>query len=1266
MKSYYIFGKMNPTREQIVRNELDYEDTRNPKLEMEELFSAYLASKPSETKNRKTAELEIRFQGIGGQALNKIDYDNIIQHLYAAGFTTPNPDGTNILRIQPEYVDSRKGITKLSNVRAEIVGVDLIQEYCATNSIQHLLHLPSTMSARADKVQFTQKTPVRKTDDPNSEIWRPVDFRDHNFRIGYQNEQTYGPNGELVRGMIETKKWADSKKVFRHLNRVRFAHPSLPVHADITIVRSSAKSGKVMIPHYTIQEGKVFDEPESYEMELEIDNLAVGPGTKYDTLMKLLESIRSVIRLVLSAIQGTNYPITNTEMRQIQHAYLRMIKSVDAEKDKPEYDMNAHRVNGSDFIGPSSKTLQIENVVSGGSGSVTILEDYTVTDKADGERKMLYVADGGKLYWIDSTMRVQFTGAMTQEKKLYGSLFDGEHIKYDKKRKFINLYAVFDVYFIHRKSVRELAFVKTAEPEPEPEDATKKTSYRWNIMNTAIQLLKPASVTSSKKAKDVECPFRVQCKEFHVASGKTIFQNCSAILSRIDDGLFEYETDGLIFTPAKYGVGGNATTAVGPLKKFTWEESFKWKPAEFNTVDFLVKIQKDTTGKDKVFTEYKDGTQFADQGVLQYKQLILYCGFDEKKHGFLNPFQQLIDGDFKTRAELDSDEPTNTYMAKPFIPSSPYDDKAFLCNVELKKTGLNVWNMETEEGDMFDENTIVEFRYDLSKTGGWRWIPLRVRYDKTAQMRQKGARVFGNDYTTANSNWYSIHNPVTKHMISTGQDIPEESSVGEDVYYNRKSSGKTTTRGLRDFHNLFVKSKLIAGAANRKDSLIDFSVGKAGDLAKWRHANLGFVLGIDISKDNIVNKVDGACARYLGEAAKQRGLFGALFLVGNSANNIRNGDAFASFKEKRIVQAIFGEGAKNQQELGAGIYKYYGVASDGFNIASCQFSLHYFFENAKTLHNFVRNVAECTKVGGTFVGTCWDGKTVFRLLKDKVEGDAFTITRDSRKMFQLTKLYDETGFPEDEMSLGYGVSVYQESIGQAIVEYLVNFDFLVRVMENYGFVLADKEDTAKMGLPGGTGMFETLYYDMEQEVKRSPELKRRYGDALYMTEEEKTVSFLNRYFVFKKVRNVATERVTQLLEQGAESEGEPEESVEKITKKMNKRQKLAAKEPAVAKASKENEPADKKKRGFIRPIKKAAQIVQMKIRVYDPIDESKEPIAVVKQREEEEPVAEQEDMNPQEVAIAVPEEGPAMVLAPPKAKRAVIRRREPRFPSQPS
>ena len=88
--------------------------------------------------------------------------------------------------------------------------------------------------------------------------------------------------------------------------------------------------------------------------------------------------------------------------------------------------------------------LQIENIVED-DGAMTnqvpnIRYGYTVTDKADGERKMLIVDESGKIYFIDMNMRIQFTGTITSEKKLFSSLFDGEHIKYDKTGRFINLF----------------------------------------------------------------------------------------------------------------------------------------------------------------------------------------------------------------------------------------------------------------------------------------------------------------------------------------------------------------------------------------------------------------------------------------------------------------------------------------------------------------------------------------------------------------------------------------------------------------------------------------------------------------------------------------------------------------------------------------------------------------------------------------------------------------------------------------------------------
>lgn len=750
-------------------------DKSNSKEGMERVFAHYLASNPAMAVTRKKPELEIRFQGINGAPLTKIDYDSVIQHLNSSGFYTANPHGVHILRAIPEYVDERTGMTKQSNIRAEITGVDLIQEYCKTNSIQHLLNLPSTLSASSNKIMFTQKTQIPiNADEPKGRKFTPVDNNDFRFRVGYQYENEWGPHSELVRSIIETKRWADSKKVFRHLNRVRYSHPDLPLFVDVTILRTSAKTNskrQFMIPQYTIQEARVFQEPESYEVELEIDNAMVGAGMRYETIDKLLADVRKGIRIILSAIQGTNYPIGEKEMKNAVLCYRRLIQG---EGFNPEESSHIS------FIGPSSRTLQIENIVEhdgeiGSSPQIPNLRyGYTVTDKADGERKMLLIDESGKLYFIDMNMRVQFTGTVTSEKKLHFSLFDGEHIKYDKTGRFINLFAVFDVYYINKKSTRDFPFINDPsefaalrgtgiEERRREEEEKRPKTYRWKIMSQAIDMMKPYSIldkgkpiksTTGKPEQSQTCAIRVQCKEFYVGStgtGSDIFRKCSAILSRMKDGLFEYNTDGLIFTPTEYGVGGGPSEVSGPLYKHTWDRSFKWKPAEFNTIDFLVRLKKDDKGRDFVGSEFENGTHFdSNYAVNQYKTLILHCGYDEKKHGYINPFQQLIDGEFtKRESAIDEDaevRPESTYGARPFMPTNPSDPKACFCNVSLVGDRSGDMYLRTEEDEYFEENMIVEFRYDGSRKGAWRWIPLRVRYDKTAQMNSLAGGGGGNPF----------------------------------------------------------------------------------------------------------------------------------------------------------------------------------------------------------------------------------------------------------------------------------------------------------------------------------------------------------------------------------------------------------------------------------------------------------------------------------------------------------------------------------------
>jgi hypothetical protein len=259
----------------------------------------------------------------------------------------------------------------------------------------------------------------------------------------------------------------------------------------------------------------------------------------------------------------------------------------------------------------------------------------------------------------------------------------------------------------------------------------------------------------------------------------------------------------------------------------------------------------------------------------------------------------------------------------------------------LKKDDNNVKQMFSEENEVFSDNTIVEFRYDLSLEKGWRWVPLRVRYDKTSELRQ-GLNNFGNAYHVANSNWQSIHNPITEDMISTGL-MPISTSIDKDVYYNKVSTD-IKTQSLKDFHNCFVKRILIKSVAKKGDILIDFACGKGGDLPKWISAQLSFVFGIDISRDNLENRLDGACVRFLNYRKQFKNMPYALFVNGNSAYNIKDGSAMLNDKAKQITAAIFGNGQKDVTKIGKGVARQYGKGEDGFNISSCQFAIHYMFE----------------------------------------------------------------------------------------------------------------------------------------------------------------------------------------------------------------------------------------------------------------------------------------------------------------------------------
>jgi hypothetical protein len=1116
------------------------------KAQLDKISLAFLNKK---TVRYSETEMEAKFGTRGIKYLTKIDYDNVVKKLLSLGWKTYHTTGQYLLRIFPEFLDAKTGKFKTNErFRIEIQDLNYIQDYCKTNSIK-IINDKSNYN-----VSINQKTPVFE----NDAMIQSANFDDFNFRVTLNEEKSISKNGKI--GLEVFENWTKSKKTFRYLNRVTFIHEKYPFKIDLSIVKSSSRNEKGwFIQTYNIDESGVFTNPETYEIEIEVDYMKAKPMYR-SSPQELSAGLQKVVTQVLSGLQKTNFPVSYFEQKDTIQNYYSLLFEEEYKKKNIEY-VPKKNIYPSDFIGPSLVTLDIQNIAPLNPDilvpNITEPYAYCVTEKADGDRHLLYVNKTGRIYLINTNMSVIFTGARTREQSCFNSLLDGELILHNKIGLFINIFVAFDIYYIDKQDVRARPFINTHTKD----EKFFEDGCRLPFLKNFVKKLNPEKI-DMKKGQMKNSPITIIVKKFYPLfdsfpeEGKTkekvynIFEANNNLLRKIGDKNFDYEIDGLIFTPTLLGVGSDKFLEAGPKKKITWPYLFKWKPSEataifpksYNTIDFLVITKKSPDGIDVITPVFENGVNnYESTQFNQYKTVILAVGFDPSKHGYINPCQDVLDDKYALSTNYDNEE---GYKPKQFYPSDPFDPLAGVCNIMLELDSNGTFQMFTEERQVFSDQMVVEFRYDMSKPGLWKWIPMRIRYDKTAEFRA-GNGVGANDYKTANNNWHSMHYPVTESMISSGEGIPGI-EVSDDVYYNGSVTDKMT-RGMRDFHNLYVKKQLINSVSKKSDMLIDLACGKAGDLPKWISSNLSFVFGIDISKDNIENRLNGACARYLNFKKTTKNMPYALFVNGNSALNIRSGTNMFTDKANQIVNAVFGK-SSSDHGLGPAVTRQYSKARNGFDVTSCQFAMHYMFENKRTFYNFIRNVAECTKLNGYFIATCYDGRTVFNMLRKKEQGESEDIYVDDKKIWSITKQYDAAKFDDNESCLGYKIDVYQDTINQSIPEYLVNFDFLTTTMDKYGFTLLTKEETKQMKLPESSGMFSELYRRMEEEVNKYPKKQVEYKEALYMKDYEKKISFLNRYFVYKKKSTLNVEKLTNALLDQLPGEYEIEEIGEQMAK----------------------------------------------------------------------------------------------------------------------
>ena len=1095
-----------------IKSSVSSKETNNYKV-FEKLLDFYITQVDPED------ELEVRFKTKSYNIVSRIEFDNVLNKLKSIGFENEHPNGLYKLNIWNEF--NRNGRQMMSDIRAEVLNFNNIKNYCKTN----------TIDSENTEVIFTKKNRKQLTPDQYKTLYgspppasmkrpgiKPLDFDDYEFRANYKSEKVIDKNSKIVNSIMEG--WKNARKKFRYIKRYSFIHPDMPFRIDCSVVKTSTKKYT-----YNIADSNVFNGNEFYEIEMEL-----LPANKINHIDKqaILSKVKVGIINILSAIQNTKFPISYKEQYGVVIDYINTHSPDLNIQEKLEtlienkYKYHRELTNRKYFVGPSSISLELVNIIEKkeDQNAVSIREPYTVTDKADGERKLLFIASNGNMYLINVNMKVEFTGCKTDNKTIFNTIIDGEHVKYDKKGNYINYYLCFDIYHSGERNYKKYPLmyydgIKFDIPQKEADKFGNIS--RLKILTSVVRNLNHKSYKSGKSAS-----LKVSVKTFYNNIEKDdIFKQSQKIINLSKNNGFIYETDGLIFTPINKSVG---SSKLGILEKNrTWRQSFKWKPPEFNTIDFLVRTVKDDNKKEIVNYMYENGTNVqSNSNIVKYKTLKLHVGFS-KNDGFLNPCETVLSGNIEEAIKWYNAE-DSSYRPAPFMPTNPTPKhKIYLCNIKL----INNLMMTEDKTQSFEDNTIVEFRYEKTNLANWEWIPIRVRYDKTADYK-KTNRNFGNSYGVACSVWRSINFPITEKMISGLDKIPDFVDDNE-IYYKKRNTDENITKSLRDFHNKYVKSLLIRTTSMPDNILIDMSVGRGGDIYKWIESRLKFVLGIDYSKDNINNKGDGICSRYIKAKMNYPKVFDGIFLHGSATKNIANGESFSSPKDIEIMKSVLGTGSKNE-ELGKMVHKYYGVGKDGFDIVSNMFSIHYFFGNAVDIHNFIRNVSENCKIGGYFIGTCYDGEKIFKMLEDIEPNNGISQITNGKydneiKVWEVIKKYDKKEFLANESCLGYQIDVYQESINKLIPEYLVHFKYFEKLMNLYGFTLLTSDELKKFNLKGSVGSFETLFKNMKAENKK---FHKKYGTAFSMKDYEKKISFLNNYFIFKKKNNVNTEEIMNI------------------------------------------------------------------------------------------------------------------------------------------
>jgi len=912
------------------------------------------------------------------------------------------------LSIGSQIEEHRLSISYGDGIRVIIDGAQNIHKLCINNSFKEI-------PLEVEKKQRYFEGSIGKKD--------IIDVAEASARFTLRSEQPL------------RKDWegnpSDPKGHIRMIHRRSFITPSELFRIDFSMTKTRPMNSKQSIRD-------MLKQTHTYELEIEFYNKASAIDNKL-----IVDDLFKIMTTISQAYYQTPFLLPISDIHRYQQEF-KMTSNV--------------------FLNPVTMSRRHLNA----QNPHNILKDYTVTNKADGQRAGLYIARDRRLIMVTPSLQVTWTGITAIDDSNSGDFIDGEYIA-DKQ-----LFCIFDVYRFRGRDTRGMPLMKSDEDTLKNPLNSRLGCARLFVDDLRTKFRMTPSLNQ----------LRIETKLFLAGDGQAM-EDC---IQTLLDMKFEYETDGLIFTPRNTSVAPSSDR-----KGKTWLRVYKWKPPQLNTIDFLIKISAEDTFDPVLKVKAKKGELYVSRTPGED---IVYP-------------RETMTGEYVPRKlpeDLQKVAETNTRVPSVFQPTVPRDPDAYQVLVATNDKNLTV----DSTGNRVEDNTIVECAFDTETR---RWTILRTRYDKTYQYRVLREPQYGNDIATANSIWTSMHVPVTEDMIRKFVSLPPDDTYEDDMYYRDDlKRGSRIFNDVYDFHNR-IKDDLYKQCIKKDDILLELAVGRAGDLNKWKRVRPSKVVGVDISESNITSPTQGSAVRYIMDKRKHPHdyLPPCLFLHGDMT-------VYPLFEQDdKYMPFLTGKETAPTEYLS----QFENVKS--FDAISCQFALHYACETEEIFRAFAKNLQKYGK--DVFFGTCSDGQSIYSLLAGR---KTYLFGSEKQVSGEYTKEYDDReSWPEE---FGMPVKVYLESFDRPTIEYLVPFEKVTSILEEYGWELQESK------------LFSEVYSSQT---------------GITLTQEQQTFSFLNRIFVFKRSSNkeVNDEKVGETPENGPEPT-EMGETTESKTEEKPKKRKL--------------------------------------------------------------------------------------------------------------